>query len=142
MTRVLNLLLTAIHSCYIMPLRIISALSSFGKTLNDISIRHAVGLYWVPGHARVPGNEIADKLARDGCALKFVGPEPILGVSRQDVRIRHWLVNQHWVWWRGLGNTQTGSRINFGTVWVPRLGLCPLTGHNSGLLLALLGIIP
>jgi hypothetical protein len=21
-------------------------------------------------------------------------------------RIRHWLVNQHWVWWRGLGDTQ------------------------------------
>jgi len=38
----------------------------------------------------------------------FVGPEPALGVSRQDTRrrIRRWLVNQHWVWWRGLGNTQ------------------------------------
>jgi hypothetical protein len=31
-----------------------------------------------------------------------------LGVSRQDIRrrIRRWLVNQHWVWWRGLGDTQ------------------------------------
>jgi len=90
-----------------MPLRIISALSSFGKVLNDISAWHAVGLYWVPGHAGVHGKKIADELARDGSALKFVGPEPALGVSRQDIRrIRHWLVNHHWIWWRGLGNTQ------------------------------------
>jgi ribonuclease HI len=26
------------------------------KALNDISALHAVGLYWVPGHARVRGN--------------------------------------------------------------------------------------
>ena len=29
-----------------------------------------------------------------------------MGVSKQDIqrRIRRWLVNQHWIWWRGLGN--------------------------------------
>jgi ribonuclease HI len=36
------------------------------EALNDISARHAVGLYWVPGHARVRGNETADRLARSG----------------------------------------------------------------------------
>jgi hypothetical protein len=77
------------------------------KALNDISTRHAVGLYWVPGYAGVRGNEIADELGRGGSALRFVGPEPEFGVSRQDLRrIRCWLVNQHWVWWRGLGDTQ------------------------------------
>jgi hypothetical protein len=25
-------------------------------------------------------------------------------------RIRSWLVNQHWVWWRGLGDTQRQAR--------------------------------
>jgi ribonuclease HI len=49
------------------------------KALNDISTRHTVGLYWVPGHARVGGNEIADKLAMGGFVQKFVGPEPFLG---------------------------------------------------------------
>jgi ribonuclease HI len=32
------------------------------KVLNDISNQHAVGLYWVPGHAGVRRNEIADEL--------------------------------------------------------------------------------
>jgi len=77
------------------------------KALNDISARHAVELYWVRGHAGARGNEIAVELARDGSALKFVGPDSALRVSRQDIRrIRRWLVNEHWVWWRGLGNTQ------------------------------------
>ena len=49
------------------------------KALNDISARHVVGLYWVPGHAGVRGNEIADGLARGSSALGFLGPEPALG---------------------------------------------------------------
>ena len=71
-----------------------------------------MGLYWVPRRAGVRGNEIADELARGGAALKFAGPQPALGFSRQDIRrrIRSWLVSQHWVWWRGLGNTQRQVR--------------------------------
>jgi ribonuclease HI len=49
--------------------------------LNDISPRHVVGLYWVPGHAGVRGNEIADRLARSGSGQRFIGPEPFLGAE-------------------------------------------------------------
>jgi len=81
------------------------------KALNDISTRHTVGLYWVPGHTGVRGNEIADELARGGPVLEFVGPEQALGVSRLDKRrISRWLVNQHWEWWRGLGDSQRQAR--------------------------------
>jgi len=48
------------------------------KVLKDISAGHTVGLYWVPGHAGVRGNEIADKLTKDGSVQKLVGPEPFL----------------------------------------------------------------
>ena len=69
--------------------------------LNDISAWHAVGLYWVPGHAGVRGNEIADCLARGGSGQWFIGPEPFLGISRQNIRrkLKHWMKNQHWLDW-------------------------------------------
>jgi hypothetical protein len=104
-----------------------------------ISTQHVVGLYWVPGHAGVQGYEIADGLARDGSFLQFVRPDPALGASRQDIRIRirRLLVDQHLIWWRGLGDTQRqAEELIWDLVWVPRLGFCPLTGHNPGLLLA------
>jgi hypothetical protein len=56
------------------------------QALNDISARHVVWLYWVPGHAGVRGNEIADRLTRSGSGQWFIGPEPFLGVSRQNIR--------------------------------------------------------
>ena len=43
-------------------------------------------------------NEIADELARGGSAQRFVGPEPVLGVSRQNIRrkMKCWIENiQH-----------------------------------------------
>jgi len=49
------------------------------KVLNDISARHTVGLYWVAGHARVHGNEMADRLAWSDSIQTFIGPELSLG---------------------------------------------------------------
>ena len=62
-----------------------------------MSTRHAMGLYWVPEHAGLWGNEIADRLARGGSVQRFVRPEPFLGVSRQSVRRRMklWMEEQH-----------------------------------------------
>jgi hypothetical protein len=48
----------------------------YGVLLPVSAARHAVGLYWVPGHAGVRGNEIADGLARSGSGQRFIGPDP------------------------------------------------------------------
>jgi hypothetical protein len=82
------------------------------EALNDISPRHAVGLYCVPGHAVVRGNETADRLARSGTASGFLSPEPALGVSKRGLSSKngHWLVNQHQRRWRDLGPSQRQAR--------------------------------
>jgi hypothetical protein len=108
------------------------------------------GMWWsffmVPGHAGVRGNEIANGLARGESALRNLGAEPALGVSRYDIKetLSRWLISQHWASWRYLGNTLRQARELI-------LGLCPdsrikllsfnrnqsrvvtglLTGHNT-----------
>ena len=75
--------------------------------------RHAVGLYWVPGHAGVWGNEMANELARDGSVQRFVGPQFSLGTSRQNIRrkIKLWMDNQQLVLWRSPCSTQRQARL-------------------------------
>jgi len=116
------------------------------RALSDISVRHAVGLFWVPGLAGIRGNEIDDALARGSSAPRFFGPEPALGVSRRDLqkRLGRWLDNQHGAQWRGLGDTQRqahefisgpslGTRAKFMTLSriQSRVVTGLLTGHNT-----------
>jgi ribonuclease HI len=116
------------------------------QALNDISTWHAVGLYWVPGHARVRGNEIADKLARSGSVPRFVQPEPFLGVSRQTIRrkMKRWIEKQHLALWGGPCSTQrqaqelisgpnlaTGARLLSFKRTQSRVVFGLLTGHNT-----------
>jgi len=53
------------------------------------------------------GSEIADKLAREGTLHQFVGPEPTLGICRQNTRnMKRWMDNQDMGMWRGLISNQ------------------------------------
>jgi len=100
-----------------------------------------VGLYWVPGHARVRGNEIADKLARDSSVQKFVGPEPFLGVSRQNIRreIKRWMGNQRFVMWHGPYSTQRQAReLISGPDLVTRARLLSFNRAQSRIVIGLL----
>jgi hypothetical protein len=58
-----------------------------------ISTWYAVGLYWVPGHAGLRGNVMANELARGGSALRFVGPEPASGGRTKEEGLDSWLTS-------------------------------------------------
>ena len=78
--------------------------------------------------------------------MRFLGPEPALGVSRRDLqkRLSRWLVNQHRAQWSGLGDNQRqarefisgpslGTRAKFFTLnrTQSRAVTGLLTGHNN-----------
>ena len=47
----------------------------YTTNLSHISITNPVTLFWVPGHSKVEGNEIADRLARRGaCGISNADP--------------------------------------------------------------------
>jgi len=115
----------------------------------------AVGLFWVPGHAGLRGNEIADGVARGGSVMGFLGPEPALGASRREIqkRLSRCLFNQHWDRWRGLDDTPRQARefisgpspgakekfLSFNRIHARAVtGL--LTGHNTLRIHHLLGL--
>jgi hypothetical protein len=54
------------------------------------------------------GIETGDGLARKGTVHQFVGPEPVLWVSRQNIRkkIKRWIDRQHVAMWWGLISTR------------------------------------
>jgi hypothetical protein len=79
-------------------------------------------------------------------SVVFLGPEPALGVSRQEVqhRLNRWLANHHWVSWRSLSGTlrqsqelisgpdpgTTAKLMSFNRTQ-SRVEVSLLTGHNT-----------
>ena len=57
---------------------------------------------WTPGHCGILGNELADGLSRQASAIKYTGPEPVLGVTSLTVRneLQHWACREQWKQWR------------------------------------------
>jgi hypothetical protein len=90
----------------------------------DISARHAVGLFWVPGHARVRGNEIADKFARGGLAQRFFWTWACLGVFKAEYKKKD----------ETLDREQTSSIVALSLQYTEtglRIDLWPLSGYGG-----------
>jgi hypothetical protein len=79
--------------------------------LSVLANQNEVTLIWVLGHCGIPGNEKADKLARQGAAMMLLGPEPVLGIPRCSARvtIKNWTKIQHYTTWKNLPDYRHGK---------------------------------
>ena len=50
------------------------------RNLNQLGKQNHVSIAWIPGHAGVHGNEVADYVAKSGSKSKMHGPEPFITV--------------------------------------------------------------
>ena len=50
------------------------------RNLNQLGKQNHVSIAWIPGHAEVRGNKVAEYVAKSGSKLKIHGPEPFITV--------------------------------------------------------------
>jgi hypothetical protein len=81
-----------------------------------------VGIFWIPGHAGIRGNEIADEFAREGSLYQFAGPQPAFRIFRKNKneKMKCWLDNQHMTLRQCLTSTQ---RQACDMIWSPGLAV-------------------
>jgi hypothetical protein len=72
------------------------------EALTVLATLNEVTLILVPGPCGIPGNEMADRFARQASAMPLLGPEPALGIRRCLVReaIRILTKHQHFNTWK------------------------------------------
>ena len=84
------------------------------KQLNCLAVTNSVQLKWIPAHSGFQGNELADRLAKDGAAGSLIGPLPLAPIPMSVVndRINNWTSRMHKDRWTNLQNcTQSRAAV-------------------------------
>ena len=115
------------------------------KAVKELNSRNRVKLQWVPGHADVPGNEIADRRAKQGAETMVMGPLPMLPVPISQCKnaVKEWVIARHQEEWHNLRtcreakkivpriSRKLGARFESLTRNESRLALQIFTGHGN-----------
>ena len=74
------------------------------EALQMLSVNNRVRLSWVPGHSNIAGNEMADKMAREGSDAVYCGPEPFLPLTASTTKsvTKKWADNAHKKHWESV----------------------------------------
>ena len=72
------------------------------RNLNQLGKQNHVSIVWIPGHAEVHGNEVADYVAKSGSKSKIHGPEPFVTVPKVSCvsTVKVWPTNR----WKSMWN--------------------------------------
>lgn len=83
--------------------------------LQQIATHNTVKLIWLPGHAGIYGNEVADRLADQAARRPTVGPEPLTAINYKLIRDTNakWLYSQLAQMWNNVqGCSHTKCFVN------------------------------
>ena len=86
------------------------------KNLNQLGKQNHVNIAWIPGHAGVHGNEVADYVAKSGSKSKIYGPERFIAVLYASCisTVMDWSTDR----WKSMWNDRKNClRLKESVVW-------------------------
>ena len=129
-----NTTATSHHSLpYLIPYLIPKSLSETEILLNSFSKSKVIHLQWIPGHSSLPGNDLADSLAKIGASLDpskiSVSLAPLISSQRQSALYQ--LETQCPIWSLSTPNPSSIPRSSLSPAPLAALSRLRCNGHST-----------